>query len=187
MADADQSTQQHDKDDWSLLAASAQGGDQKAYNALLRDIVPFIKSVLAPGLANPDWVDDITQDVLISVHKSLKTYSKDRAFKPWLLAIINFRRTDFLRKHYRLKDNQQTRLENKDFISSHVTKPYGAGELKDIEAALDGLPQKQRELFTLVKIQGYTTKEVAEQKDMSVTAVKVSVHRTANKLKKLLK
>ena len=171
---------------WQEWAEKAQAGDKKAYNLLLRDIVPYIRNFIGPKLANPDWVDDITQEVLISVHKSLKTYSPDRPFKPWLSTIISFRRTDFLRKHYSARDNVSTSTDSLEFMKSHVTEPLALGELKDVEKALESFPEKQRMVFILMKVQGYTAKEVADQLDMSESAVKVSVHRTTNKLKDML-
>ena len=173
-------------EEWSALAVKAQAGDARAYAALLRGIAPYIKNYVVPSLANADWADDITQDVLISVHKSLKTYSADRPFRPWLHAVINFRRTDFLRKHYARRGDRQTPLENLDFEAGYVTKTPHAGELKDIEAALGALPEKQQKLFTMMKIEGYSAQEIAGVTGMSVSAVKVSVHRTANKLKEYL-
>ncbi len=175
------------EESWREWAKQAQAGDKAAYTLLLKDIVPFIRSVVMPTLANPDWVDDVTQDVLISVHKSLNTYSADRPFRPWLSTIIHFRRTDFLRRHYGARDNKRTTLENVDFQREHVTNSPFAGELKDIEKALDTLSGKQRKVFELIKIEGYTPKEVAGQMDMSVSAVKVSVHRSMKKLKGMLK
>ncbi len=168
---------------WKDLAGRAQEGDTRSYNKLLQDIAPYIRNYLAGGLANPDWADDITQEVLISVHKSLKTYSPALPFRPWLMAIVNFRRTDFLRKHYAARGDKQTPLENMEFQKNYVTDSPYAGELKDIEGALDELPEKQREVFRLMKIEGYSAQEVAKRMGMNVSAVKVSAHRTANKLK----
>ena len=171
---------------WTELAAKAQGGDKRAYNRLLSELAPYIRNYLLPGLANPDWADDIAQDVLISVHKSLKTYAPEKPFKPWLMAIINFRRTDFLRKHYAKREDKQTTLDNVNFLKSHVTNPAHAGEYKDIEAALQELPEQQRKIFEMIKIKGFTAKEVANETGMSVSAVKVSAHRTSKKLKTIL-
>ncbi len=168
---------------WQEWAIAAQGGDKRAYNALLSDIAPYIRNVIVGGLANPDWADDIAQEVLISVHKSLNTYSPDRPFKPWMMAIVNFRRTDFLRKHYSSRGDKKTSLDNADFMASHVTNAPHAGELKDIESALAELPVKQRKVFQMMKIEGYSAKEVANEMGMSVSAVKVSAHRTTKKLK----
>ena len=53
----------------------------------------------------------------------------------------------------------------------------------DIEAALKELPERQRKVFQMIKIEGYTAKEVANEMGMSVSAVKVSAHRTMVKLK----
>ncbi len=171
---------------WQEWAARAQQGDKAAYNQLLRDILPYIRNYIAPRVSNPDWIDDITQEVLISVHRSLNTYSPDRPFKPWLSAIISFRKTDFLRRHYKDRENRLVGTDSMDFVKQHVTYPAHLGELKDVESALEQLPEKQRRLFTLIKIEGYSTQEVAQKMNMSVSAVKVAVHRTTNKLKKIL-
>ncbi len=171
---------------WQDWATQAQGGDKRAYASLLKEVSPFIKGAIIGGLANPDWADDIVQEALISVHKSLHTYSPDRPFKPWLMAIVNFRRTDFLRKHYNSRGDKKTSLDNADFLKSHVTNPTHSGELKDVERALGGLPAKQRKVFEMMKIQGFSAKEVANEMGMSVSAVKVSAHRTMNKLKETL-
>jgi RNA polymerase sigma-70 factor (ECF subfamily) len=170
-------------DEWSLLAKAAQGGDKRAYRQLLSEIAPYIRNILIPSLANPDAADDIAQEVLLSVHKSLNTYSADRNFKPWLSAIINFRRTDYLRKYYSKRDDQKTSLDHPEYISQNVTNSGHAGELKDIEGALAELPEKQRTIFQLMKIEGYTAEEVANKMDMNVSAVKVSAHRTTKRLK----
>jgi len=173
-------------DSWETLAGLSQQGNKKAYTQLLSDITPYIKIRISGQLANPDWIDDIVQDILISVHKSLHTYSTDRPFKPWLNAITQFRKTDYLRSHYKKKRTNEALLENTETFEKHVTFQHDVGELKDIEAAMNKLPDKQRKVFVMMKIEGYSAKEVAKEMHMSVSAVKVSAHRTAGKLKELL-
>ena len=134
---------------WSDWAAAAQEGNAQAYRNLLNDIAPFIKNYLTSRLANEDWADDIAQEVLLSVHKSLKTYSPERPFRPWLIAIINFRRTDYLRKHYAERKNKHAPLDNLEFQNNYVTNPTHAGEYKDIEQALNSLPKKQRKILKI--------------------------------------
>lgn len=175
-----------DEERWHDYAVKAQGGDKQAYRRLLKEISTFAAHYILTSLANPDWADDIVQDVLLSVHKSLNTYSPDRPFRPWLMSIIHFRRTDFLRKHYNMRQNKLTTLDDLDFQKTHVTNPANAGEYKDIEAALQTLPENQRVVFEMIKIKGFSTKEVANKTGMSESAVKVAAHRTAKKLKKIL-
>lgn len=171
---------------WRALAVKAQDGDRRAYADLLRSIAPYIRNVVAPRLANPDWADDIVQEVLLSVHRALHTYSADRPFKPWLYAIISFRKTDFLRRHYSARSHLQAAIDDTNLQGGPVTGYPLAGELKDAEKALQALPDKQRKVFLMMRMEGYTAQEVAEKMNMSESAVKVSVHRTAQKLKIML-
>ena len=171
---------------WEDLARAAQAGDKAAYQTLLREIIPFARSVLVGRLANPSWVDDVVQEVLLSTHKALHTYDPQKPFKPWLISIINFRRSDFLRAYYRKSHKKETTLESLDAQTIYVTNDGIEGEWKDVENALDDLPKKQKRIFKMMKIEGYTAKEVAERLDMNESAVKVSAHRTMNKLKQLL-
>lgn len=186
MKPSNNNKQQSRGDIWKDWAIAAQEGNKTAYNHLLSEVAAYTRNFLLSRVANPDWAEDITQEVLISIHKSLKTYSGDRPFVPWLIAIINFRKTDFLRKHYAARGDKQTDLENTEFLSEHVTNPDHAGEYKDIEAALDTLPLRQRKVFEMMRVQGYTAQEVANEMNMSVSAVKVSAHRTAHKLRVIL-
>jgi RNA polymerase sigma-70 factor (ECF subfamily) len=169
---------------WEELAQQAQAGDKRAYTILLKDLTPFIKAVVMNRITNLEWVDDITQTVLMSVHKSFNTYSCERPFKPWLTSIIYFRVADYLRKYYRSKDDVTVGTDDYDFQKTYVTNPDHQGELKDVEKLLDQLSEKQRKIYLMMKVEGFTAKEVAEQMNMSVSAVKVSAHRTGAKLRK---
>lgn len=173
------------EDQWKELAMAAQKGDAGAYRELLTELVPFLRRVLIKGLSRPDDADDIVQEILVSIHKALATYSPARPFFPWLMAIVNFRRTDYLRQHYSSRKNVTIPVESVE-LTDHVTNTAHAAEYKDVENALGAIPDRQREVFELVKLKGYSAKEVSEQTGMSVSAVKVSVHRTMAKLKEKL-
>lgn len=171
---------------WSELAVKAQGGDKAAYAALLRDIVPSIQASLAGKLNSQDAIDDVTQDALMSVHKALHTYSPERPFRPWLMAIVNFRRTDYLRAHYRDKKKMEAVTADGLTRDHAVTNPVLSGELKDMEAALAQLPDKQKSIFVMTRIEGYSMKEAADALGMSESAVKVSAHRATQALQKII-
>lgn len=162
----------------------AQSGDQASYRLLLTELAPFIQRLLMKSLSRKEQAEDITQEILLSVHKAMNTYDPGRAFLPWLMAIVNFRRTDYLRSHYAARDNLSAPLEDLDL--QDVTFDGHKGEYKDIENALTSLSPKQREIFDLVKMKGYTAKEASARTGMSVAAVKVSVHRSLQKLKEKL-
>ena len=181
-------TKLSDADQWQEWAAQAQAGDRRAYSRLLKALHPYIRNVVYKSLSQSDAAEDIAQEVLISIHKSLHTYMPDRPFKPWLMSIINFRKMDYLRKYYsQRQDKTSTTEDNPEYLAQNVTDSNHLGELKDIESALSTLPDKQQSIFRRIKIEGYTAKEVAVEMDMNESAVKVSAHRTMKKLQGILK
>lgn len=172
---------------WEEWAKQAQDGNKRAYHSLLQEISSYIRNVLSGSFADSDAIEDVMQEVLISVHKSLHTYSSDRPFKPWLLSIINFRRTDYLRQYYAKRKNKTTTTEeNYEFEKENVTNPTHWGELKDVERAISKLPKQQQRIFRMIKVEGYTAKEVANEMQMKESAVKVSAHRAMIKIRTML-
>ena len=171
-------------DDWDELAIRAQKGDKEAYRSLLTLVVPYIRKIIAPGLANSAWQDDLLQDILLGIHKSLPRYMSGQPFKPWLNAIIRYRRAEFLKQYYASHGHMHDSLDD---VEEHgIEQADWLHELEDLERLLSHLPQQQQELFRLVRVEGYSIKEVAAKMKMSESAVKVSVHRSATKLKTLL-
>jgi hypothetical protein len=54
--------------DWSILMAHAQGGDQDAYRCLLHEVAPYIRSLVVKSQRDPADIEDVVQDVLLTVH-----------------------------------------------------------------------------------------------------------------------
>src|SRR5258708_6752361 len=72
---------------WAALMAAAQDGDRQAYARLLREILPFVRAVAGRRHGTPDRVEDVVQDVLLTVHRVRQTYDPGLPFEPWLAAI----------------------------------------------------------------------------------------------------
>ncbi|MBL8639858.1 MAG: sigma-70 family RNA polymerase sigma factor [Alphaproteobacteria bacterium] len=174
---------------WRRLAAAAQKGDAASYRTLLTELVPVIKRSLSKSLPSPDIADDIVQEVLISVHKALHTYEIDRPFTPWLMAIVNFRRTDFLRGYYAAHENKQVPLDSVEIPDYLNQDDKGAQEEQEahLKDALNSLPEKQKNVVEMLKLEGLSTREVADKTGMSESAIKVTMHRALQKLKEKIK
>src|SRR6516165_263338 len=70
--------------EWSTLMARAQDGDAVAYRRLLEEIAPYIRSLAAKWCRDPDEVEEIAQDTLLTIHAIRQTYDPGRPFGPWL-------------------------------------------------------------------------------------------------------
>lgn len=160
-------------------------GDQHAYAELLQETSRFLRPYLAKRLSFTNEVDDLLQEILISIHKARHTYDGDRPYKPWAYAIAKFRLQDYLRAHYSDQLHHADDLsEMEEFLHDDVTK--SAISYESIIGEVQKLPEKQATILRLMHQDGYTAKEVAEKIGMKESAVKVAAHRAYKVLKEKL-
>ena len=167
------------------LMRLALAGDQRAYADLLQETARFLRPFLARRLSQSDAVEDLLQEILLSIHKARHTYDGKRPYKPWALAIAKFRLLDYLRTHYADHLHQAVELsEVENILSGHVTE--SALTYESIKGEIDKLPEKQATILRMIHQEGYTAREVAEKIGMNESAVKVAAHRAYKILKKKL-
>jgi RNA polymerase sigma-70 factor (ECF subfamily) len=173
--------------DWSVLMEKAQAGDAESYRTLLEAIAPYLRALASRRHRDQRDIEDAVQDILLTVHQIRRTYDPSRPFGPWLVAIANRRLVDRLRRQGR-STARETSLEphHETFAAPEAnfqTDPLEQGALR---AAVAGLPPRQREAITLLKLQELSLKEASAASGLTVASLKVSVHRGMKNLKKLL-
>ena len=158
----------------SLMLAGCRG-DKLAYAGFLKEISSDLQRFLQRRMPKDD-VEDVLQEILISIHKARHTYDGERPILPWVSAIARFRLNDYLRKHYaRAKHATVDISDFQDNIAAPVTE--SGADTEYLDEALSQLPQRQQKIIHLMHTQGYTAKEVGGQLDMNESAVKVAAHR----------
>ena len=169
------------------LMRAVQKGDRVAYTNLLQDLVPVLRRLVRRKLGFMQATDreDLVQDVLLSLHAARATYDTSRPFMPWLMSIAHNRMVDRTRRHTTLWANEVLVDEFEDSISNEVSE-LAEGEYGDPEAlrqAVNCLPARQRAAIELVKFRELSLKEAADLSGMTMTALKVSVHRAIRSLR----
>ena len=163
-------------DDLAALMRLAIEGDSNAYATILRETSRFLKPFLAKRLSFTNEVDDLLQEILLSIHKARHTYDGNRPYKPWAYAIANFRLHDYLRAHYSDQLRHAIEIsEAENNLPVHVTETVISYE--SITGEVQKLPEKQATILRLMHQDGYTAKEVAQKMGMKESAVKVAAHR----------
>lgn len=158
------------------LMVSAQGGDRQSYTLLLSESARWLTRYFARKIA-PGQIDDLVQEVLLSVHRKRASYDPARPFIPWLAAIARYRWIDHLRSHYRtqaeeLFENSAVEESDEDAVMARVS----------LERLLAGLTPAQAAVIELVKIEGQSIRDAASRTGQSESAVKVNIHRGLKKL-----
>lgn len=171
---------------WSRLMAATQDGDRKAYETLLRQAVPYIRTVVRRVHAVPDRVEEVVQDVLLTVHRVRHTYDPSRPFEPWLAAIARRRAIDALRRRRRTEAHETFDAAAYETFADpganrHEERPVTAAGLA---AAVAALPARQREAVRLLKLRGLSLAEASAESGRSVSALKVNAHRALRSLRR---
>jgi RNA polymerase sigma-70 factor, ECF subfamily len=174
---------------WAGLMAVAQNGDRVAYERLLREIVPFVRAIVSRQHRTADRIDDIVQDVLLTVHRVRHTYDPARPFEYWLATIARRRSIDGLRRRLRTQANETADEDAyetfADPAANRATEVRDASEV--LGGAIAGLTARQREAIDLLKLREMSLAEASRASGQSIAALKVNVHRAINALRVKLK
>jgi RNA polymerase sigma factor (sigma-70 family) len=169
---------------------AAQDGDSAAYAELLGLIAPQIRRVVMRqrGFAGIADVEDLVQDVLLSIHSVRATYDSSRPFVPWLLAIVRNRLADGARRYARTA-RREIQIDESEVTFLEVETNTDSAELADASAvreAVRALPEGQRQAIELLKLKELSLKEAAEASGTSIGALKVATHRAMASLRRAL-
>jgi len=174
---------------WRGLMRAAQDGDNSAYARLLADVLPVVRAMVRRKWRSANDVEDIVQDVLLSIHVVRHTYDPGRPFGPWLSTITARRIADAARRASSRSANETT-VETMPETSSHDETKSDQDVVDDqgeIQRALAGLSPPQRQAIELMKIHGLSLEEASAVTGKSVSALKVTVHRAMKVMRRILK
>jgi RNA polymerase sigma-70 factor, ECF subfamily len=163
-----------------MLMVRYQAGDFAAATLLIEHISPRLhRFFLAQALSRAD-ADDLLQETWLQIHKVRHTYRPGEPALPWFYAIARHIRVDHYRKHIRIAAGEREMEE-----MSRGTSP-ALQETGELEALLAGLPQSQREVIVLLKVEGMSLEEAARATSTTVGSVKQKVHRAYKKLRETI-
>jgi RNA polymerase sigma-70 factor (ECF subfamily) len=157
-------------DDWTLLMAAGQRGDERSYRQLLWEVRGWLVRYHARRLP-PALVDDAVQETLLALHERRATYNPSRPFHPWLVAIARYKGVDQLREAGR---GASEPLPDDLAVDDHESLVMNATLLGRLMGALK---PAQAEVIRLVKLEGYSIVEASLRTGQSNSLVKMNIHR----------
>jgi RNA polymerase sigma-70 factor (ECF subfamily) len=171
----------------SALMAAAQAGDKTAYEMLLRECVPIIRAVARRQGVTGDRVDDVVQEVLLTVHRARQTYDPSRSFTAWLRVIAERRAVDLLRQTGRRGSRElHAPIAFENFPDTSADPASGLRHADDagrIGEALASLPARQREAVQYLVLEEQSLAEASALTRRSKVSLKVNLHRALKALR----
>ncbi len=173
------------------LIRGLQAGDAGAFERLVREYGDRIYR-FARRLAGERWAEDIAQEVLVRVFRSVGSYRPTGRFESWLFTIANNLAIDFLRK-----ERPETAMSEVDegmtaerFVSE-TREPLEALEEAERRRALlkavERLPLDQKQVFLLREEAGLSFREIAQIAGCPLNTALGRMHYAMEHLRKALK
>ncbi len=171
-------------DGWGDLLTAAQRGDAEAYRGFLKAIIPFVRAIARRRCWSEDMVDDVVQDVLLTVHRVRHTFQPGRPVEPWLAAIVVRRSIDAARKRGRIGRREIfNEAAYETFADPDAKEPVDADASRTLARITEELSRGQKEAIDLVKIREMTLAEASLASGQSIASLKVNIHRAMKKLR----
>jgi RNA polymerase sigma-70 factor (ECF subfamily) len=171
-------------DDRAARMARAQRGDRDTYHDLLAELDAQLRRSLRRRLWPGEEVDDACQDILLTLHRAMRTYDASRPFDPWFHALVTHVLQGARRSRRRRPVLHAVEPER---LAEMAPDDAGDGDLERVvDAALGRLPSAQREAVRMLKIEGLSVEAAAERAGVSPGGMRVRAHRGYRALRALL-
>jgi RNA polymerase sigma-70 factor, ECF subfamily len=180
----------------AALIAAILAGDREKFHLL---ILPYEGRIFRTAFAlvkNAEEAEDVVQDAVLKAYRKLASFRGDAKFSTWLIAItLNEARGRLRRDNRAIVDSlDEQREENAGFTPAALTDwrevPLAALERQEIrtlvQQAVAELPDTYREIVTLRDVEECSVNDTAELLGISVSLVKVRLHRARLLLQKKL-
>ncbi len=175
----------------------AARGDQRAVGALYDQYASPLYRFCLARVGNETDAEDLTEEIFLKVMRSVGGFEwrplprgegeEERSpFRAWLFRIAR----NHVVSHYRRMSSRPTAGEVPEWIEDDRRGPQEMAELaltvEEVFAAVQDLPQAQREVILLRFGSGLSVAETAEALEKQQTNVKVLQHKGIKKLREIL-
>ncbi len=170
-------------DDFSLIKRFIED-DESAFETLVHRHKDKVRNIIFITLGNGNTVDDIAQEVFLTVYKNLKSFRFQSQFTTWLFRITVNKCKDHLRK-VKIRNIISFFKEDEEEPGYNISyENINTAEI--VQKAIEKLPEKLRLPLLLKDIQGLSYQEIAEIAKCELGTVKSRIFRAREGLKNIL-
>jgi RNA polymerase sigma-70 factor (ECF subfamily) len=176
--------------DLSKLLERCCGGDELAWEALVRQFQSRIYGIAYHYVGNTEDARDLAQETFVRIYQNLAVCPDEERFLPWVIRITRNICIDHLRRKRARPPVQDVAAEDLVSLRSPGCDPgqlYAADSRKrQVHNALQGMTDLNREIILLRDIQGLALEEIASLLHIPIGTVKSRSNRARMELARKL-
>lgn len=175
--------------------AALKNGSEKEFRLLVEHFQNKVFNTVYSFLRNRNEADDVTQEIFIKVFRSIDGFKGQSSLSTWIYRITVAKSLERLR-YYKTKKRFAFMTElisgkaGSDSISVDYVHPGLKLENQELAThllnALEQLPENQKSVFILHKMEGFSYQEIAEVLSLSLSSIESLMFRAKANLRKLL-
>ena len=174
-----------------------RSGNQAAFSLLIDDYQQKVFHTCISFVPNKEDAEDIAQEVFLEVYKSIGKFKGNSKLSTWIYKICTNKCLEFIRKKNAKKRlvfiqrilGNEIPLDKTNFFTE-FNHPGILLEHKEqsetIYLAINTLPESQKTVFTLAKLDGKTYQEIVEITGKSMSSIESIMFRAKKNLQKKL-
>ncbi|HLJ46816.1 MAG TPA: RNA polymerase sigma factor [Bryobacteraceae bacterium] len=184
--------------DESALIRAAQGGDERAFEELVRLYDQSVLRLALNLLRSPEDASDIYQEAFLRVYKNLHSFRFDCSFHTWLYRIVTNLCLDALRRR-KVRKEEGTVVETSEGVLDRmdtIEEERADGDpqrrllseqlQRRIKSVLADLTPRERMVFEMRHYQGMRLRAIGESLGTSEEAAKNCLFRATQKMRAAL-
>lgn len=168
--------------DW--IQAVLEGGPEH-FRPFVQAYGPYIYRTVFAVLQSPHDAEDVTQEVLLQIYRSLPEYRME-GWKTWITRIAVHRAIDYKRMKMRRPEMFQDSelLEGQAAAPDAETEALQRVQRQQVHALIDQLPPNYREVIAAYYIEDKSYEEIAEATGLEKKSVESRLYRARNWIKR---
>lgn len=163
----------------SLIIKKAISGDSEALSILIDKYKDIAYNLALSIVKNKENAKDITQDSFLKVLENIKRFRNESKFSTWLYRIVYNQSINFNKKI-----NYLNSIEHEPAMIYEYSEndDYQDEEFQELYKAIDLLKDTEKNIIMLFYLADKSVKEISHITNLSISNVKVILHRTRKKL-----
>ncbi len=164
------------------IIAGCKKNDRNCQEQLYRHFFPMMMSMCMRYMGDTDKAAAIVNDGLLKVYTKLDQYQNKGSFEGWVRRIVFRSISDAVRKDSNYLKFMVFEEFEKSSESSALSKLYE----EDLLKLINKIPTASGDVFIMYAINGYTHKEIAERRGISIGTSKWHYSEARKKLQELI-